>query len=291
MRFESNSSGLLRTAVRNGLRMVPIALAAEDAPRQIRYKADGRFTVSGFVLILLRMIPLCCFGLIGANADTVGVLQWTGDPTIDYCAGVWGSCQDLILPSDATGISALVSNQAFGQFDGISYVMYRPFTVTSAGGFEITSAASLEGFGEMCGPTGICSNLNVSLDGNWGGVGIQGAGISSKAVEFPDPNPYGALSENVAPAWFPLTAADGSTSIITLDVGTYALYQTVDAYVLASNDPTMTFAFTTDILGVDPPAAVPEPNALWASIVLIGVMVGVVCVLRSRDARYHCPER
>jgi hypothetical protein len=190
-------------------------------------------------------VILCC---ISAKADTIAPLQWTGDPVVDSCqTTVFSSCFGLAIP-DANGITTAFSSIAFGQENFISYAIERPFTVTVGGDFELTNSVTLQGNGEICGPSGICGAITASFDAN---------GLTGTAIKPNDPS---------LDPMMPAVASASSSSLVFFAPGDYTLSQGMDATVFAANDPTISLVFSTDLSPVE---AVPEPRGYVQAVLVV----------------------
>jgi hypothetical protein len=215
--------------------------------------------------ILLVLIALS----IPLQASPTGILDWIGDPSIRLFSSNGYATSPTFL-TDPNGITTSLYDYRGGRFLEDEYVVTSQFEVTTAGGFQITNSASVEGFGDPVDPVNEIGNLVVTFDGS--GFGMESVGSAEELAVPSTPD---------IPIWTPITATASRSDVVTLGIGTYTLSQGMDAIVQAVDNPLAIINYSTDIVGVDPPDAVPEPHDYLWIIVIAAVLWVVIQALRG----------
>jgi hypothetical protein len=176
-----------------------------------------------------------------ALATPAGVLTWNGNPQVLSCQGI--ECFNVQPSGTSDGIDTFYSSIDPGTWTGALFDVERQFTVTSGGGFLISTDVSVTGFGEESTPMGEPWTLDVGFD-------TPGASVNQQ--ESPSDN------------WVPLTVSGGTSNLVILAPGVYQLDQNVEASISSGGVSQLSLATATDIVGTDP---VLEPR--WVAVIFI----------------------
>ncbi len=208
-----------------------------------------------------------CFVAIASADSLPPSLVWTADPiayALDTGTGALAEATD-------TGMTVDGGCVAFGPSCGADFIWYRTFTVTSPGTFVLSASASDELGAFNCWAGGGCaSSATVSASFTVSDLLtfstiLSGSGSATNPATCP---PIGCQVS--------LDLTDSETSLITLGVGNYELFETYNGYADASGN------LTIDFQGQFSLVPTPEPKA---DIAVIGLAFAIMLLLKRTRIR------
>lgn len=198
---------------------------------------------------------LCLFTAVTLGHADAASLIWTGDPTISFFhSDAEGGATASSTP---TGMMGTASCMNAGTSCTFEFDAYRPFTVTKAGNFVVSTSLDAEITALMCVPV-LCSTstfVRGTLSGNGPGLSIS--------------KTFHATSQD--PELF-LSITDASSELITLGLGDYTIEQNFTDIMFASGDNSIDFTANSSIVPT------PEPRGY--------VVFGLVAMLWLRHRRH-----
>src|SRR5579864_8483264 len=200
--------------------------------------------------LALRMFALGCLGMIGARADTAGILTWDGDPTVTAVSLTGSYGQNLITPyfnpyilsADANGISSSLGvgyATVVGTDINAIYSIHQQFTVKSAGDFLLTELGTGTTTGLICNP-GNCGGMGFDLNAISFGL------LAGNSVSLPIPSPSDPGYDDFINShlYDSVTVNASNSEILFLNTGTYTLDQNVNALAWSADYPGMDLSVT-----------------------------------------------